>query len=72
MSEEEKYRHNCLVMEMANNWPWVLWMMDKYRNGRLQKADPMERDWMQFLGKAGIDVENYGKDWDRFLSENFR
>ena len=66
------YLQNTLVMEMASNWPWVRWMMDRYRNNELKKVDPLEKDWFNFVIGNNIDVEKYGKDSELFLNEWFK
>lgn len=71
-SKDPIYLHNTLVMEMEANWPWVRWMMDRYRNNDLNQVDPMERDWFNFIIGNKIDVEKYGKDSDLFLDEWFK
>lgn len=71
-SNDPTYLHNTLVMEMAANWPWVRWMMDRYRNNELKQVDPLERDWFNFVIGNNIDVEKYGKDSDLFLDEWFK
>ena len=69
-SEEEiKYDYNCLVFEISNNWPFVRWMMDKYRNGRLKQVDHLEQVWYNFIVGNGVDVEKYEKKSDKFVQE---
>jgi hypothetical protein len=65
----KKYLRNVLVFEIANNWPFVRCLMDKYRNGILKEVDPLERDWFNFIISNHVDVEKYGKNSDQFVSE---
>ena len=64
-----RYNTNCLIFEIANNWPYVRWMMDKYRNGVLKQVDPLERDWFNFIIANNMDVEKFGKESDKFIQE---
>ena len=70
--EEIKYSTNCLIFEIASNWPFVRWMMDKYRNGDLKQVDPLERDWFNFIIANHIDVEKYQRNSDQFIQEYIR
>lgn len=69
LPEQTKHLKNCLVLEIGNNWPYVRWMMDRYRNGELKQVDPMERDWFNFIIQNTVDVEKYGKNSDEFIRE---
>jgi hypothetical protein len=71
-SDDPVYLHNTLILEIANNWPWVRWMMDRARHQELKHVDPMERDWLNFILQNHIDVEKYGKDSDQFVEEWFK
>ena len=66
------YIHNSLILEMANNWPWVRWMMDKHKHNELKQVDPMEKDWLKFVLENKIDVEKYGKDEEKFVEEHYK
>ena len=67
--EDLKYNANCLIFEIANNWPFVRWMMDQYRNGVLKQVDSIEKEWLNIIVNNHIDVEKYGKDSDKFIQE---
>ena len=69
---DSDYLHNTLVFEMAANWPWVRWMMDKFRNKELNQVDMMERDWLNFILQNDIDVEKYEKNSDQFIDDWFK
>jgi hypothetical protein len=66
---EVKYFKNCLVLEIANNWAYVRWLMDRHRHGELKTVDSLERDWFNFIISNNIDVEKYEKNLDQFISE---
>ena len=67
--EKLKYFKNSLILEMSNNWPFVRWMMDRYKSGELKTVDLLERDWINFIISNNIDVEKYGKNFNEFLVE---
>jgi hypothetical protein len=67
--EQAKHNKNCLVLEIANNWPHVRWLMDRHRHGELKQVDPLERDWFNFIISNNIDVEKYEKNFDQFINE---
>jgi hypothetical protein len=69
LPEQAKHLKNCLVLEIANNWPHVRWMMDRYRHEELKQVDPLERDWFNFIISNNIDVEKYEKNSDQFINE---
>lgn len=71
-NDDPDYLHNTLVFELAANWPWVRWMMDRFRNKELNQVDMMERDWLNFILQNDIDVEKYGKDSDQFIDDWFK
>jgi hypothetical protein len=67
--EEAKYLKNCLILEIANNWPYVRWMLDRYRHGELNQVDPLERDWFNFIISNNIGIEKYEKNSNQFINE---
>jgi hypothetical protein len=66
---QAKYLKNCLVLEIANNWPFVRWMMDRFRNEELKQVDPLEEAWFNFIFSNHIDIEKYEKNSDQFINE---
>lgn len=71
-NDDPIYLHNTMVFEMAANWPWVRWMMDRFHHNELKQVDMMERDWLNFILNNKVDVEKYGKDSDQFVEEWFK
>jgi hypothetical protein len=67
--EEKSYIHNSIVLEIFNNWPFVRWMMDQFRNGELKTVDPLEQDWINFINGNQIDIEKYGKNSEQFVED---
>ena len=57
---------NYVFLEISNNWPFVRWMMDRYRHGELKQMDQMEQLWYNFLTQNNVDVESY-KNNEEFL-----
>lgn len=66
---QAKHLKNCLVLEIANNWPHVQWMMDRYRHEELKQVDPLEGDWFNFIISNNVDIEKYEKNSDQFINE---
>ena len=60
-------QHNHIIMEIANNWPFVCWMMDKHRHNELKKIDQMEQLWYNVITGNKINVELY-KNNEEFLN----
>ena len=58
--------HNEAVLEIANNWPFARWMMDRYRNGELKQVDQIEQLWLNFIVQNNINIESY-KNNEEFL-----
>jgi hypothetical protein len=69
LPEQVKYLKNCLVLEIANNWSYVRWMLDRYRHGELKEVDPLERDWFNFIISNNIGIEKYEKNSNQFINE---
>ena len=64
------YKHNYVVLEIANNWSFVRWTMCKLREGWLKHADEMEQYWLNFIQGNNIDVESF-KNKEEFLEKWF-
>lgn len=71
-SSDSTYLHNCMILEIANNWPFVRWLMCRYRDGMLKEVDQLEKDWFNFIIQNNIDVEKYQKDFDKFIEEHLK
>ena len=69
LPEQTKYLKNCLVLEIANNWSHIRWMMDRYRHEELKQVDPLEKDWFNFIMSNNIDIEKYEKNSEQFINE---
>jgi hypothetical protein len=72
VQENPTFNHNNMVLEIANNWPFVRWTLWRYNEGKLKTVDLMEQDWLNFIIKNNIDVEKYGKDSDSFLKDHLK
>ena len=68
---ELNYVYNCMVLEMASNWPWVRWMINKYRNNDL-KVDFVEKEWLNFVLQNYINVEDFGEDETKFIERYYK
>lgn len=71
IQEPEYIRHNYVALEIANNWPFVRWLMCRKREGWLKQIDPMEQLWHDFLVGNNIDIESY-KNSEEFLKANMK
>jgi len=67
--ENPTYLYNTMILEISNNWPWVRWLMYRYREKILKEVDILERDWLDFIIKNNIDVEKYEKDSSKFIED---
>ncbi len=70
--DDPTYLHNTMVFEMAANWPWVRWLMDRFNHQEIKEVDMMERDWLNFVLQNAVNVEKYGKDSDQFVEDWFQ
>jgi hypothetical protein len=70
-SNTPELRHNLLVLEMYNNWPFVRCLMLKHRENRLKQIDAMENEWLNYILQNNIDVEAH-KDKEEFLNGNLK
>ena len=69
---DPNYLWNSMLLELASNWAFVRWLMCRHRENLIEKIDPLEKDWLQFIVSNNIDVEKYQKDYNLFLEENLR
>jgi hypothetical protein len=67
--EDTTYLHNCMILELANNWPFVRWMLIGTREGFITEIDPIEQHWYQFISTNNIDIDKYEKDSDAFMRD---
>ena len=70
----QDYLFNGMILEIANNFPFVRWLMYRHQEGQLQNVKGvLENDWFKFLLQTGIKVLNYNKDeQERFIKENYK
>ena len=69
----DKYNNNVLVLEIANNFPFVQWLMYRHREKILKKVDEYERDWFNFLINSRIDILLYSKgESSKFIDDHYK
>ena len=64
-------QHNLVMLEIVNNWPFVRWLMDRYRHGEVKQVDPMEQLWLGYFVNNNLDIEIY-KNEEEFLRANMK
>ncbi len=69
--EEQNYKFNTLVLEIANNWGFVKNIMSSFSSGNLKSVDPMERDWINFIMENQLNFNNYESS-DKFVESCLR
>jgi hypothetical protein len=69
--EEQNYKFNTLVFEIANNWEFVKNLMSRFSSGNLKSVDPMERDWLNFAMENQANFNNY-ENSDQFVESWFK
>lgn len=62
----EYITQNEIVLEIVNNWPFVICMMNKFKKGELKQVDQMEQLWFNFIGRNSINVDLYSNN-EEFL-----
>jgi hypothetical protein len=71
MQDPPYLQHNLVMLEIANNWPHVRWLMCRYREGWLKSVDQMEELWLRYFVSNKIDPEIY-KNEEEFLNSNMK
>lgn len=67
------YYHNVLVLEVANNFKTVRWLMHRYTAGLIKEVDPLEKSWMDFLLGNSINILEFEKnDYKKFINKYFK
>lgn len=72
IKDDPTYLHNCIVLEMATNWPLVRLLINRFRNQQLKEVNPLERDWLNFVLDNKVSVEKYGEDDEKFIDDYFK
>jgi hypothetical protein len=66
------YLHNCMILEMATNWSFIIELINKHKNNQLKEVDAAERDWFNFITSNNVNVEKYNEDPELFVVENLK
>jgi len=51
--------HNEIILEIINNWEFVIDLMKRYKEGKLQQVDDWEHLWYNFIISKNIDISQY-------------
>lgn len=70
-NDEKHYQYNCLILEIATNWNFILDLMNKYKDGKLSEVDIIEKDWFNFIIKNKIDVFGF-REPEKFVEYYFK
>ncbi len=71
ISNTPELQHNLMVLEIANNWEFVLWLLYRIRENMVKQVDTMEAEWHKFITVNNINIESY-KNADDFVEKNLR
>lgn len=69
------YEYNGMILEIANNFPFVRWLMYRHKEQQLKNVkDNYEGEWFKFLlNNYHIDVLKFNnKEEDKFVQEYYR
>jgi len=72
VKEDPDYLFNTMILELVNNWEFVIELMDKFYRSVLKEVDPLERDWINFIIQNKIQINIYGGDSNRFMEANLK
>jgi hypothetical protein len=51
--------HNETILEIINNWEYVVDLMERHRSGKLKQVDDWEHLWYNFIISKNIDITQY-------------
>lgn len=54
-----KLDYNLQILEIANNWDFILDAYIKYKEGTLKHVDIIEKDCLDFIIKNNIYLDSY-------------
>ena len=60
--------HNETILEIINNWSFIIDLFEKYKNKNLKTVDSLEQKWIYFIINNNIDITKY-KDEQVFKNE---
>jgi hypothetical protein len=50
---------NDTVLEIINNWDFVIDLMNRHKEGKLQRVDDLEKRWYDFIISKQINMLSY-------------
>jgi hypothetical protein len=66
------YQYNTMILELANNWAFVRWLLCRFKDNMLKDVDPLEKEWLEFVTSNNLNIEKYEKDSNLFIEENLK
>lgn len=68
ISKPEYINYNEIILEIVNNWDYVIDLIKLYTEGKLQEVDQLEHTWYQFIIGNNINILIY-KNKEEFLND---
>lgn len=60
--------NNDKVLEIFNNWDFIIDLMNRYKEGKITQVDQMEHECIDYILSNDIDITSY-KNNDEFLEK---
>lgn len=60
--------NNEQVIEISNNWEFIIEIINKYNSGNLKEVDEIEHDCLNYIISNNIDITEY-KNNEEFLQK---
>ena len=53
--------HNLFVMEVYNNWDYIVKLLSDYKEGKLEnrKIDQLDQYWLQNITQNSLNLESF-------------
>ena len=64
-------QNNLTVLEIYNNWEYVLDLYFRMMEGSLKELDVLETSWIGYMNSNGLNMETY-KDAEDFIDKHLR
>ena len=59
-----EFSRNLMVMELYNNWKYVIEMIKRTEEHEEIQVDPLEMDWINFINQNKINIKSYETNED--------
>lgn len=67
----ESVAFNETLLEIANNWEHVKGLLKRYKEGKLERMDPLEQAWYGFVVPNGVDPDVFRNE-EEFLDKHWK